>query len=251
MPNTRINARLPRPVVKFTEDNSTDVFGYQILKVVRTSAVLGLALGLVACGGGGSSATSSGEPTTGGEPTTTSATQLIAAPDTVSTDQNTPVTIEVLANDRGFDAVMPSVSISYGPKYGKVVIRDNGTIAYSPAVGFSGVDSFVYKIADGGDKFAIATATVTVTCSGCVADTQQMTLKWKKVPGNVLGYLVYFGKGLISNPTPVTPVLTKAKVTFDAQADLGLSPGDYACFWVQAVNAAGVSKLSAPACGLV
>ena len=210
-------------------------------------AVLGLALGLAACGGGGGSSAT----TSSSEPTTTSATQLIAAPDTVSTEQNTPVTIEVLANDRGFDAVTPSLSISYGPKHGKVVIRDDGSIAYSPAVGFSGLDSFVYKIADGGDTFAIATATVTVTCSGCVADTQQLTLKWKHVPGNVLGYLVYFGKGLITNPTPVTPVLTKAKVTFDAQADLGLSPGDYACFWVQAVNAAGVSKLSAPACGLV
>jgi hypothetical protein len=252
MPNTRINARLSRPAVKFTEDNSTDVFGYEIRKVVRTSAVLGLALGLAACGGGGSSATSSGgSTTTSGEPTTTSATQLIAAPDTVSTEQNTSVNIDVLANDRGFDAVTPSVSISYDPKHGKVVIRDDGSIAYSPAVGFSGVDSFVYKIADGSGTFAIATATVTVTCSDCVADAQKMTLKWKHVPGNVLGYLVYFGKGLITNPTPVTPVLTKAKVTFDAQADLGLSPGDYACFWVQAVNAAGVSKLSAPACGLV
>jgi len=222
-----------------------DVFNCLIRKVPHIPAVLGLALGLAACGGGGSNATSSSEPTTA------SATQLNAAPDTVSTKQDTSVTIHILANDTGFDAVVPSVSVSYGPKHGKVVIRDDGSIAYSPAIGFSGVDSFVYKIANGGNAFAIATATVTVTCSDCVVDAREMTLKWQRVPGNVLGYLVYFGKGLISNPTPVTPVLTKAKVTFDAKADLGLSPGDYACFWVQAVNAAGTSDLSAPACGLV
>jgi hypothetical protein len=235
MSNTKINSRLHRLDVKCS-----------ILQVVRTPAVLALSLGLAACGGGGSSATTSSN-----EPATASATQLIAAPDTVSTKQNTSVTIKVLANDRGFDAITPSVSISYGPKHGKVVIQDDGSIAYIPAVGFSGSDSFVYKIADGGDAFAIATATITVTCSGCVADARQMTLTWKHVKGNVLGYLVYFGKGLITNPTAVTPVLTKAKVTFDAQADLDLSPGDYACFWVQAVNAAGTSDLSAPACGFV
>ncbi len=246
MSNTRIKAHLPRLGDKLSGASLIDVFSCSIPKVAYIPAVLSLALGLTACGGGGG-----GTTTSSNQPTITSATQLIAAPDTVSTKQNTSVTIEVLANDRGFDAVTPSVSISYGPKHGTVVIRDDGSIAYSPAVGFSGSDSFVYKIAAGGDAFAIATATITVTCSDCVADDQQMTLNWKRVPGNVLGYLVYFGKGLITNPTLVTPVLAKTKVTFDAQADLGLSPGDYVCFWVQAVNAAGTSDLSAPACGLV
>lgn len=246
MSNIRIDTRLLRPAVKLTEFSLTDVFSCSIRKVAHFPAALGLVLGLAACGGGGSSTT-----TGSNEPATTSATQLIAAPDTVSTKQNTSVTIKVLANDRGFDAATPSISISYGPKHGNVVIQNDGSIVYSPAIGFSGADSFVYKIADGADTFAIATATIKVTCSDCVVDARKMTLKWKRVPGNVLGYLVYFGNGLISNPTPVTPVLTKVKVTFDAQADLGLSPGDYACFWVQAVNAAGTSDLSAPACGLV
>ena len=253
MPNTRINAHLHRPAVKFTEGRLTDVFDRIAQKAFRTTVALGLTLGLAACGGGGgdTSSTVDTSSTKSDETVTASATQLIATPDSVSTQQNTSATIKVLANDKGFDAVAPSISISSGPKNGTVVIQDDGSIAYSPAAGFSGVDSFVYNIAAGGDTFAIATVTITVTCPGCAADAKQMTLKWKAVPGNVLGYLVYFGKGLITNPTAVTPVLTKTKATFDAQADLGLSPGDYACFWVQAVNAAGTSDLSAPACGLV
>lgn len=82
-------------------------------------------------------------------------------------------------------------------------------------------------------------------------DNTMMTLTWSPVPNADLGYLVYYGNGLIRNPTPASSLLPKAKATFNAQADFGLSSGDYACFWVQAVNSAGMSGLSEPVCGLV
>lgn len=245
---TRINPQLLRPTVTPTQGSLADTFSTVIQQMVRTTAALGLAVGLVACGGGGSSGTTT---TTSSEPPTTSTSQLMATPDTASTKQDTTITIEVLANDKGFGGVAPSVSISSDPQHGKVFIRDDGSIAYTPAIGFTGVDSFVYKIADGGDTFAIATATVKVSCSNCAAGAQKITLKWNPVPGNVLGYLVYFAEGMVTNPAPVTTVLRKSSAKFDVQADLGLSHGDYVCFWVQSVNAAGTSDLSAPACGFV
>ena len=94
----------------------------------------------------------------------------------------------------------------------------------------------------------------TTTSGGARAstvDTTMMTLTWNPVPNADLGYLVYYGNGLIRNPTPASTLLPKAKATFNAQADFGLSSGDYACFWVQAVNSAGMSGLSEPVCGLV
>lgn len=89
------------------------------------------------------------------------------------------------------------------------------------------------------------------SATASTVDTTMMTLTWTPVPNADLGYLVYYGNGLIRNPTPASTLLPKAKATFNAQADFGLSSGDYACFWVQAVNSAGMSGLSEPVCGLV
>ena len=252
MPSTRNvhPARLFRSPVCL-KGRFADLFFPVIKNGAHKVTVLGLAFGLVACGGGGGAG---GEATAGAAPTTTpvvDAAALIATPDKASTKKDTSVTIAVLANDKGFGAVAPSVSISSKPANGKAVVRADGSIAYTPAKGFTGVDSFIYKISDGGKTFAVATATVSVTCDACVADSPRMTLTWNPVPGNVLGYLVYYGNGLIADPAAVTTIVTKPSVTFDARADLGLAPGDYACFWVQSVNAAGMSDLSAPACGVV
>lgn len=82
-------------------------------------------------------------------------------------------------------------------------------------------------------------------------DVTKMTLTWSPVANADLGYLVYYGHGLIKNPTPASTLLTTPKITFNAQKDFGLSSGDYACFWVQAVNSAGMSGLSEPVCGVV
>lgn len=201
--------------------------------------------GLIACGGGGgdSSATTNTTATTSG---------LVAVPDSISTQQDTQVIVEVLANDRGFAEAIPSISLVSKPTNGKVDIRSNGKLAYKPVKGFSGVDTFVYKITDSSNRSALATVSVHVTCTAdCTSSAGSLTLTWNRVPGAVLGYLVYFGNGLVSDPAAVTTIVPKNTVTFDAKADLGLSPGDYACFWVQSVNQAGVSALSAPACGVV
>jgi hypothetical protein len=252
MPSTRNvhSAHLLRSSVCL-KGRFADLFFPATKNAAHTVIALGVAFGLAACGGGGGAG---GETAAEAAPTTTpvaDAAALIATPDKASTKKGKSVTISVLANDKGFGAVAPTVSISSKPANGKAVVRADGSIAYTPAKGFTGVDSFIYKISNGGKAFAVATATVSVTCDGCVADSPRMTLTWNPVPGNVLGYLVYYGNGLIPDPAPVTTIVTKASVTFDARADLGLAPGDYACFWVQSVNAAGISDLSAPACGVV
>ncbi len=107
----------------------------------------------------------------------------------------------------------------------------------------------------GGDSSATSSGSSTTSggssARASTADTTMMTLTWSPVPNADLGYLVYYGNGLIRNPTPASTLLPNAKATFNAQADFGLSSGDYACFWVQAVNSAGMSGLSDPVCGLV
>jgi len=67
-----------------------------------------------------------------------------AVDDEVTTPVDTPVTIDVLANDSYDSPVV--VSLQVGPSYGLVGPWVDGTITYSPNAGFFGTDSFIYQI---------------------------------------------------------------------------------------------------------
>lgn len=68
----------------------------------------------------------------------------------------------VLANDKDADGDALVAVLKTGPAHGTVSIADNGSFVYTPKVGFSGTDSFVYTASDG--KLAsAATVTLTVT----------------------------------------------------------------------------------------
>lgn len=94
----------------------------------------------------------------------------IAVDDTASTAFETPVIINVAANDSDPDGTQTCVTgIASNPKNGYVNILTSGTeISYTPFDGFSGIDSFVYTACD--DDGGTATATVTVTVA---ANTNQ------------------------------------------------------------------------------
>ncbi len=83
-----------------------------------------------------------------------------AVDDTADTLVDTPVTIDVLANDTG--SGLSIVSVTQGSSGGVV---NNGTdVTYTPNSGFTGQDSFDYTISDGS---LTDTATVTVSVSAC------------------------------------------------------------------------------------
>ncbi|WP_432471298.1 Ig-like domain-containing protein [Amphritea sp. HPY] len=82
----------------------------------------------------------------------------VAISDSATTDANTPVTINVLGNDYDPDGD----SLSLVSASGNTAVNSNGTITYTPANGFSGIDSFSYSITDGNGGNASGTVTVTV-----------------------------------------------------------------------------------------
>ena len=77
-----------------------------------------------------------------------------AVDDSVSTDENTPVNINVLlANGGGVDSdptgdALTPVSHT-DPDNGVVTLKTDGTFLYTPDTNFNGQDSFVYTISDG------------------------------------------------------------------------------------------------------
>jgi len=84
-----------------------------------------------------------------------------------STDEDTPVTITVLADDSDPDAedvANLEVTAASDPANGTVSINVDGTIDYTPDTDFNGVDTFTYTICDNYAANELCdTATVTVT----------------------------------------------------------------------------------------
>jgi Bacterial Ig domain/Concanavalin A-like lectin/glucanases superfamily len=89
----------------------------------------------------------------------------VAGNDAVVTTQDTPMTIAVLANDGDVDGGSLTITSVSEPVHGSAV-NQVSDLAYTPAPGFLGTDTFTYTVADGQGGFATATVTVTVRLPG-------------------------------------------------------------------------------------
>ncbi|SLN69235.1 Ig-like domain-containing protein [Oceanibacterium hippocampi] len=104
-----------------------------------------------------------------------------AAADAVAAKAGQPVTFDVLANDSDADGDVLTVSgIASQPSHGVVTVNGNGTITYVPADGYTGEDSFSYRVSDGNGGSSVATVRIDVaavnvgpTASDDVATTDQ------------------------------------------------------------------------------
>ncbi|MGF1580087.1 MAG: Ig-like domain-containing protein [Gemmataceae bacterium] len=85
-----------------------------------------------------------------------------ATDDEVQTDEDTPVSIDVLANDVDVDSSKLTPIIVSKPTSGAVFVGSNGTFVYTPNDTFHGTDSFTYKVSDGTDESNTASVTVEV-----------------------------------------------------------------------------------------
>jgi hypothetical protein len=70
----------------------------------------------------------------------------ISTPDTVATEKNKPITVDVLANDTGNDLTISEVN-SWSAKGGQIKIVD-GKAVYTPKQNFTGEDTFWYAFSD-------------------------------------------------------------------------------------------------------
>jgi hypothetical protein len=80
----------------------------------------------------------------------------VAVNDNPKTTLNTPITVVVLANDSDPDnpntlnGTLGNPVKMTDPSNGTVVFNTNGTVSYTPALGFTGTDSLTYRICDSG-----------------------------------------------------------------------------------------------------
>ena len=89
----------------------------------------------------------------------------VARNDSAATTRETPVTVDVLANDTDVESTKPTSSIVVSnPAKGTAVSLSDGTIRYTAKPGACGVDTFTYIASDGLASSASATVTITIDC---------------------------------------------------------------------------------------
>ncbi len=94
---------------------------------------------------------------------------VVVNPDSASTNENTPVTVSLLANDSDSDGDPLSVSATTQGAHGSVVINADNTVTYTPTLAtFHGTDTFTYTAKDAAGNSANATVTITVTDNSTV-----------------------------------------------------------------------------------
>ena len=100
-----------------------------------------------------------------------------AIDDSIATNENTPVDIDILANDNDLPAV--GTLTTTNSANGTVVINDNGTlndpsdddVTYTPNATFIGTDTFTYTICDNLSNCSTATVTVVINPMGSDLDS--------------------------------------------------------------------------------
>lgn len=98
--------------------------------------------------------------------TVSAAPPPVANADAATTRINTPVLIDVTANDMDTDGMVDvtTVAIASGPGNGTTSIDGTtGVVTYTPDVSFTGTDTFTYNVQDNDGQTSAAPATVTIT----------------------------------------------------------------------------------------
>ncbi len=91
----------------------------------------------------------------------------IANDDSATTSFETPVVINVAANDvdSNLNLNPTTVTVNSGPSSGSAMSTGIGEITYSPVNGYAGTDSFSYRICDTEGLCDTATVTITITAA--------------------------------------------------------------------------------------
>jgi 3-phytase len=171
----------------------------------------------------------------------------VAVDDTISTAQDTAVTIEILANDSDPNGDTLTVASVTQPHNGSVAINADNTVTYTPNPDFTGQDSFTYTVSDGRGGQSTATVAATVGSGAAPAAPTNLqaagakrkaNLQWTQSSGaNITQNNIY--RSRISGGPYDLPITISAAISY---SDRGLTPGVTYYYRVTAINSSGVES---------
>jgi hypothetical protein len=87
-----------------------------------------------------------------------------AVDDEVTITDGNPTTVDLLANDKGLGDGVKALIVSQNPSHGEATVQPDQKVAYTPAAGFNGIDTFEYRVTDADDQ--VSTGRVKITIGG-------------------------------------------------------------------------------------
>ncbi len=145
----------------------------------------------------------------------------VANPDQAETDEDTPITLDPLANDFDADG-HPLTLIGASAQNGTVAINPDGTVTYTPGEDFHGVDTITYTISDG--RGGTATSTISVTVNPIV-DAFDNTVSTNEDTAVITDVLANDTFGPNASVTSVTQG-THGTVTINADGTVTYTPNE-------------------------
>ncbi len=137
----------------------------------------------------------------------------------------------VLANDSAAPGKTLTAILVSGPAHGTAALNPNGSFTYTPAAGFAGTDSFIYKANDGSLDSNQATVTLAVTAAGVIFydDFVRSTDPGPLSPwAAALGNWTVTGRVLQgSSATYAFAYVSAAWMDYSVQAQIRFGPGIY------------------------
>jgi VCBS repeat-containing protein len=144
-----------------------------------------------------------------------------------ATEDTTLVTFgpAVLANDSDVDGHPLTAVLVSGPTHGAIALNANGGFTYTPAVNYSGADSFTYKANDGFGDSNVATVALTVTAVNDVPVAGNNTYSTSEDVPLVVGVPGVLGNDSDADGNPLAVILVSgpARGTLLMDADGGFS----------------------------
>src|SRR4029079_9067712 len=119
--------------------------------------------------------------------------------DSATTNEDTSVTTNVLANDSFENSGAAVTGVTQGA-HGTVVNNHDGTVTYTPNADYNGSDSYTYTVTSGGVT-ETATVNVTVNAVADIADDSATTNEDNAVTTNVLANDSFEGSPVVTGVT--------------------------------------------------
>lgn len=159
----------------------------------------------------------------------------VANPDLATTKIGTPVTIPTLSNDQpGSNSATlnpSSVTITNAPNHGTAVVGASGNITYTPAAGFTGIDTLYYQVCNTASPPNCATSyqVITVLPTGTNVTSASDDYKTTYMGTPVSGNLKTNDIDIEGNTTTITTTGTftvagKGSVTINADGSYTFTP---------------------------
>ncbi|MBJ7422909.1 MAG: tandem-95 repeat protein [Akkermansiaceae bacterium] len=132
--------------------------------------------------------------------------------DTATTPYNTAKTIAVLSNDTDANGdTLTIISVTQGTN-GSVTMDAGGTVTYTPATNYAGIDSFTYTISDGNGGTDTGTANILIESSLTTVVAAEATVESGTNAGNDINETT---QGYVSTKYSASGTMRKAYFQFD------------------------------------